>query len=94
MSVFCIGNINIRDFEKYRNSGYLENAARTITEYGGRYRVRGGQTKIIEGQPVLHRLVVIEFPSMESFESSYSRCMPPGKKIRQELPETGFLWIF
>ena len=54
MSVFCIGNIDIRDFEKYRNSGYLENAARTITEYGGRYRVRGGQTKIIEGKPVLH----------------------------------------
>ena len=54
MSVFCIGNIDIRDFEKYRNSGYLENAARTITEYGGRYRVRGGQKKIIEGQPVLH----------------------------------------
>ena len=46
MSVFCIGNIDIRDFEKYRNSGYLENAARTITEYGGRYRVRGGQTTI------------------------------------------------
>ena len=35
MSVFCIGNIDIRDFKKYRNSGYLENAARTITEYGG-----------------------------------------------------------
>ena len=65
MSVFCIGNIDIRDFEKYRNSRYLENAARTVTEYRGRYRVRGGQTKIIEGQPVLHRLVVIEFPSME-----------------------------
>ena len=45
MSVFCIGNIDIRDFEKYRNSGYLENAARTIIEYGGRYRVRGGTDK-------------------------------------------------
>ena len=72
MSVFCIGSIETRDFENYRNSGYLENVARTITEYGGRYRVLGGQTKIIEGQPVLHRLVVIEFPSMESFESWYS----------------------
>jgi Uncharacterized conserved protein len=72
MSVFCIGNIDIRDFEKYRDSGYLENAARTITEFGGRYRVRGGQTITIEGHPVLHRLVVIEFPSMESFESWYS----------------------
>ena len=54
MSVFCIGNIDIRDFENYRNSGYLENAARTITECGGRYRVRGGKTTIIAGQPVLH----------------------------------------
>ena len=76
MSVFCIGNIDIRDSEKYRNSGYLENAARTITEYGGRYRVRGGKTTIIEGQPVLHRLVVIEFPSMESFENLvFLRCL-------------------
>ena len=82
MSVFCIGNIDIRDFEKYRNSGYLENAARTITEYGGRYRVRGGQTKIIEGQPVLHSKIGI--PPM---------LMPPGKKIRQELSETDFFVV-
>ena len=94
MSVFCIGNIDIRDFEKYRNSGYLENAARTIIEYGGRYRVRGGQTKIIEGQPVLHRLVVIEFPSMESFENWYSSdAYAPWKKIRQELIETDFFVV-
>ena len=66
MSVFCIGNIDIRDFEKYRNSGYLENAARTITEYGGRYRVRGGQTTIIEGQPLIQRLLVIQLPSRET----------------------------
>ena len=94
MRVFCIGNINFRDFEKYRNSGYLENAARTITEYEGRYRVRGGQTKIIEGQPLLHRLVVIEFPSMESFESWYSSdAYTPWKKIRQELSETDFFVV-
>ena len=50
MSVFCIGNIDIRDFEKYRNSGYLENAARTITEYGGRNRIRGGRYRVRGGQ--------------------------------------------
>ena len=94
MSVFCIGNIDIRDFEKYRDSGYLENAARTITEYGGRYKVHGGQTKIIEGQPVLHRLVVIEFPSMETFENWYSpMLMPPRKKSdRNFLKPIFLLW--
>ena len=94
MSVFCIGNIDIRDFEKYRNSGYLENAARPITEYGGRYWVRGRQTTIIEGQPLLHRLVVIKFPSMEAFENWYSSdAYAPWKKIRQELSETDFFVV-
>ena len=92
MSVFCIGNIDIRDFEKYQNSGYLENASRTITEYGGRYRVRGGQTTIIEGQPVLHRLVVIEFPSMESFEiGSPPMLMSLGKKSDRNFLKPIFL---
>ena len=94
MSVFCIGNIDIRDFEKYRNSVYLKNAARTITEYGGRYRLRGGQTKIIEGQPLLHRLVVIVFSSMESFENWYSSdAYAPWKKIRMELSENDFFVV-
>ena len=94
MSVFWIGNIDIRDFEKYRYSGYLENAAETITEYGGRYRVRGGQTTIIEGQLVLHRLVVIEFPSMESFEIGIPpMLMPLGKKSdRNFLKPIFLLW--
>ena len=56
--------------------------------------LRGGQTKIIKGQPVLHRLVVIEFPSMESFESWYSSdANAPWKKIRQELSETDFFVV-
>ena len=95
MSVFCIGNIDIRDFEKYRNSGYnKKNAARTIAKYRGRYRVRGGQTKIIEGQPVLHRLVIIEFPSMESFENcySYDAYAPCKKSDRNFLKPIFLLW--
>ena len=56
--------------------------------------MRGGQTKINEGQPVLHRLVVIEFPSMESFENWYSSdAYAPLKKIRQELSETDFFVV-
>ena len=93
MSVFCIGNIDIRDFEKYRNSGYLENAARTITEYGGRYRVRGGKKTIIEGQPVLHRLVVIEFPWNHLKVGIPPMLMPPGKKSdRNFLKPIFLLW--
>ena len=95
MSVFCIGNIDIRDFEKYRDSGYLENAARTITEYGGRYRVRGGQTKIIEGQ----RLCFNDSWSSNFLPWNHSKIgippmlMPPGKKSdRNFLKPIFLLW--
>ena len=41
---------------------------------------------------MLHRLVVIEFSSMESFESwYYSDAYAPWKKIRQELSKTDFI---
>ena len=71
MSVFCIANIKIQDLEQYKSSGYLENAAKTITQHGGRYRVRGGNPIMVEGNPDLHRMVIIEFPSMEYFEKLY-----------------------
>ena len=43
---------------------------------------------------MLHRLVVIEFPTMESFENWYSsNAYAPWKKIRQELSETDFFVV-
>ena len=43
---------------------------------------------------MLHRLVVIEFPPMESFKSwYYSDAYAPWKKIRQELSETDFFVV-
>tara|TARA_B100001079_G_C16400269_1_gene511082 strand:- start:954 stop:1319 length:366 start_codon:yes stop_codon:yes gene_type:complete len=89
MSVFCIANIKIQDLEQYKSSGYLENAAKTITQHSGRYRVRGGNPIMVEGNPDLHRMVIIEFPSMEHFENWYgSEDYAPWKKIRQELSES------
>ena len=43
---------------------------------------------------MLHRLIVIEFPSIESFENWYSSdAYAPWKKIRQELSETDFFVV-
>ena len=43
---------------------------------------------------MLHRLVVIEFPSMESLENWYSSdAYALWKKIRQELSETDFFVV-
>ena len=71
MSVICFANISIKDFQKYKESGYLKNTGLTVGRYGGRYLVRGGDPKIIEGSPQLNRVVMIEFPSMEKFQQWY-----------------------
>ena len=88
MSVFCIANIKIKDLEQYKSSGYLENAAKTISQHGRRYRVRGGNPIMFEGSSDLHRMVIIEFPAIEHFDNWYgSEDYAPWKKIRQDLSE-------
>ena len=89
MSVICYVNINIKDFNKYRESGYIENTGLTVGLYGGRYLVRGGDCKIIEGSPQLNRVVMIQFPSIEKFEKWYeSEEYAPWRKIRHKLAES------
>ena len=89
MSVFYIANIKIKDLGQYKSSGYLENAAKTITQHGRRYRVSGGNPIMIEGNSDLHRMVIIEFPTMENFDNWYgSEDYAPWKKIRQDLSES------
>ena len=85
----AVVNIRIPDFEKYRKSGYLTNAAKTVARYGGRYKVRAGKFRIYEGNPEIHRMVIIEFPSMETFEDWYSsEEYLPWKKMRHHLSES------
>ena len=44
----------------------------TIQKFGGRFIVRGGPIEKLEGNLQLHRLVVIEFPTMDALKSWYS----------------------
>ena len=46
MSVIAIVNIEISDIEKYLESGYVEHAGNTVTQYGGTYLVRAGNTVV------------------------------------------------
>ena len=85
----AVANIQIPDFEKYSKSGYLKNAAATVARHDRRYWVRAGKFKVIEGKPEIHRIVIIEFPSMKNFESWYDSVeYAPWKKIRHQLSES------
>ncbi len=94
MSVFCIGNIDIRDFEKCRNSGYLENAhgPSLNTEDATGYAVdRQKSSKV--SLCFIDSLLSNFLPWNHLKIGIPPMLMPPGKKIRQELSETDFFVV-
>ena len=50
---------------------YLERVPGTLTKYGGRYIVRGGQFEVVEGTWQPTRVEMLEFPNMEQAKRWY-----------------------
>jgi uncharacterized protein (DUF1330 family) len=70
MSAYVISELEIRDaatIETYRTI-----AAKSIAQYGGRYLVRGGAARVVEGGPPPNNIVIVEFPSMERLREWYA----------------------
>jgi uncharacterized protein (DUF1330 family) len=82
MPAYFIANIDVSDpagFETYRSL-----VAPTIAAAGGRYRVRGGNVQVLEGQWQPKRLVMLEFETMAAALEWYeSDQYAPVKAIRQ-----------
>ena len=70
MAAYLIADTQITDHRTYDE--YKRQVAPTIAKFGGRFLVRGGPHEVLEGTLQVHRLVVIEFPSMRALKSWYS----------------------
>ena len=80
---YMIFNININNPDNYKE--YVDKVKPIAEKYGGEYIVRGGTSKVIEGNWQYPRTVVIKFPSYEKALEFYeSDEYKPIKKIRQE----------
>ena len=69
MAGYVIANVDVKDaalFEQYRKQ-----VPETIARYGGKYLVRGGAHRTLEGGWSPSRLVVLEFPSVEQARRWY-----------------------
>lgn len=69
MPGYLIANIEVTDpagFEQYRAK-----VSPLIAQFGGRYIVRGGEVRNLEGSLPLRRLVILEFPSLEAAQRFY-----------------------
>ena len=71
MKVYIVADITVHDPETYQK--YVEQVPATVTKYGGRYLVRAGKvTGGAEGWQPQGRLVIIEFPGQQCWNSTSS----------------------
>ncbi|MEZ5811709.1 MAG: DUF1330 domain-containing protein [Rhizobiaceae bacterium] len=69
--MFMLVDTRIEDPEAYEE--YKALARPIVEKYGGIYRARGGELKVLEDDLwTPSRLVVIEFPDMASMETFYN----------------------
>ena len=69
MSAYLIADIQVTDpqaFEEYRRL-----VPAIIAAHGGRYLVRGGDTRLLEGDVSPGRTIVLEFADMERLNAFY-----------------------
>jgi uncharacterized protein (DUF1330 family) len=82
MAAYVIADIQVTDPAAYDE--YRPLAAASVARFGGRFIVRGGKVDLLEGAPQPERIVVIEFPDLESARRWYdSEEYQSALKIRQ-----------
>ena len=64
MPAYVIAVVDVTNPERYRD--YTARTPDSIARHGGRWVVRGGSTRVLEGDWDPGRIVVIEFPSVEA----------------------------
>jgi uncharacterized protein (DUF1330 family) len=82
LPAYIIADIQVTDPAAY--DGYQPLAAASVARFGGRFAVRGGKIDLLEGAPEPERIVVIEFPDVDTARRLYrSEEYQEALKIRQ-----------
>lgn len=63
MAGYALMDVEITDDTAFAE--LLERAPAVVKTYGGRYLVRGGGAQVVQGDWTPHRLVLVEFDSVE-----------------------------
>lgn len=69
MAAYLIANLQVHDPAVFAQYG--AQVAPMIAARGGRYLVRGGAVTAAEGEPGLHRVVIVEYPDMAALRAFY-----------------------
>ena len=82
MPAYVIVETDVSDPEQYER--YKEAAPPAIAAYGGRYLARGGELAVLEGDWDPVRVVILEFPDLETVKRWYaSEEYEAAKRLRE-----------
>ena len=69
MPAYALIDVHVHDIGRYME--YLHEFRPLLEASGGRYLVRGGSFKVLQGDYHPTRLVIVEFPSMDVLDELY-----------------------
>ena len=67
---YFIAHLDVTQPDSY--TPYRDKAPATVTQYGGTYLTRGGDSETMEGDALPSRTVVLEFPSVKAAKAWYN----------------------
>ena len=70
MPAYAIFDVEIRDMAKYQE--FMAGVKPALERAGARYLARGGTHRVYEGDWSPRRIVLLEFPSLDAFETFYN----------------------
>jgi uncharacterized protein (DUF1330 family) len=92
MPAYIIVELSVIDKEGYEE--YKKSAPSSISSYGGKYIIRGGQTENLEGDWQPERIAVLEFPTSERAREWWnSEMYSRAKSIRQRTAKTKMILV-
>lgn len=89
MTAYVIFDVDILDAVRYTE--FMTKVKPALAEAGARYLARGGEHKVYEGDWEPHRIVLLEFPSLEAWESFYNGPTYQGLKSIRDACSSGRL---
>ena len=92
MSAYLIVDIEVIAQGPYDD--YRAQVPELVAKHGGKYLVRGGSFEILEGDWAPHRLVLLEFPTIEAAKGFYdSEDYRPLRDIRLNATNSNMVMV-
>jgi uncharacterized protein (DUF1330 family) len=92
MPAYLVVDMHVTDPERYQE--YANAASKVVAQYGGRYLVRGGNPRPLEGDWQPTRVVVLEFPDAEQARRFYhSPEYGAAKRLRADCAQGSFVLV-